>query len=413
MRFHRRTVLGLAAALAAKPALAREPENSVSLLGLPLLWHLESLEAVRERWRRSDTTLQPARDALLKDADAALLKGPYTVANKGRPPPSGNRQDYTSLAPYWWPDPAQPDGLPYVQRDGEINPERNGNNFDRVRIGNLISDVKVLGLAFWFTSDSRYADKADQLINVWFNDADTRMNPNLNFGQSIPGRTDGRGIGIIDTHRMGELIDSVQLLARQGGLDAQTYQGVRLWFRDYTKWLVTSPLGLDERAAKNNHGTYYDLQVMHYALFFGDRDFARARFKDSKRRIDSQISAYGRMPLEEKRTRSLHYYIFNSLAFIGIGELSRHVGGGFFEYQGRRGQSLRKTLLYLAPYAASQKTWPHQQIGRSSQSDLAFLMQKAASYYEDRAIRDAARRSRPLLASSPDRLVLPVGPKDE
>jgi hypothetical protein len=28
-----------------------------------------------------------------------------------------------SLAPYWWPDPKSPNGLPYIRRDGERNPE--------------------------------------------------------------------------------------------------------------------------------------------------------------------------------------------------------------------------------------------------------------------------------------------------
>ena len=35
----------------------------------------------------------------------------------------GGLHDFYSNADYWWPDPSKPDGLPYVQRDGESNPQ--------------------------------------------------------------------------------------------------------------------------------------------------------------------------------------------------------------------------------------------------------------------------------------------------
>ena len=411
IRLNRRQMAGLAGIIICAPQMAIAKSCGKDLIGRPLMWRLDTLDANRARLRQDNTGLKPALTALIMEADIALTRGPFSVTDKERPPPSGDRHDYTSLAPYWWPDPNRETGRPYVRRDGEVNPERNGPDFDKIRMSQLIKDVTTLGLAYYFTSDQRYSDHAAILLDTWFNYPDTRMNPNLNYGQSIPGRTDGRGIGIIDTHKMGELIDAVQLLARDGGITARTYQGVRLWFRDYTEWLMTSPLGQDERAAKNNHGTYYDLQVIHFALFFGDCSFAEARLKDTKKRVDAQISPFGRMPLEETRTRSLHYYVFNAQAFLGVAELARHFGGKFHEYEGRRGQSLRKVLTYLAQFSASSKSWPHQQIGRSSQPDLAYLMQWAAPYFPDKVIQDAARRSRPLIENTPQALLLPTGVK--
>src|SRR5262245_42945004 len=70
-----------------------------------------------------DAALRPATEALRRDADKALIAGPFSVTQKERTPPSGDKHDYLSLAPYWWPDPKSKDGLPYIRRDGETNPD--------------------------------------------------------------------------------------------------------------------------------------------------------------------------------------------------------------------------------------------------------------------------------------------------
>jgi hypothetical protein len=60
----------------------------------------------------------------LSVADEALaLKELYTVMEKKQIPPSGDMHDYMTIAIYFWPDPKKPNGLPYIRRDGEINPE--------------------------------------------------------------------------------------------------------------------------------------------------------------------------------------------------------------------------------------------------------------------------------------------------
>ena len=112
-------VLGLAATPA--PSAAQAPDGN----GAPRLFAHRGalvLEA-NQRVRAGDPALLPAYRQLLKDADAALKAGPFTVMAKKRLPPSGDRHDYMSFGPYWWPDPSKPDGLPYIRRDGERNPE--------------------------------------------------------------------------------------------------------------------------------------------------------------------------------------------------------------------------------------------------------------------------------------------------
>src|SRR5581483_5188975 len=59
-------------------------------------------------------------------ADGWLTKGPWTVTAKPQTPPSGDKHDYLSEAPYWWPTEPKttgnPWGCPYVQKDGQRYP---------------------------------------------------------------------------------------------------------------------------------------------------------------------------------------------------------------------------------------------------------------------------------------------------
>lgn len=359
----------------------------------PLIWRLPQLEAAKAAVQAEDPLIIPAYWALMSDAAAAYLRRPYTVTDKGRAPPSGDLQDYTSLGPYWWPNPKTADGLPYVRKDGQINPEREGPNFDRRRSGEMIEDVVALTLAAFFSGRSEYAAKANGLLDTWFVNPTTRMNPNLNFGQSIPGRTEGRGIGIIDTAGYVDVVDAARLLEKMGQLQPQIKVGLKSWFAEYTRWLLTSPLGQDERAAKNNHGTFYDVQVAAFAFMAGDCDVPRRIFEDTKVRISKQIVAGGRMPLEETRTRSLHYYTFNTRAFLRVARLAEHVGVDLYNYEDGDGEGIGDTLLFLATYAGRESEWPYQTLGQRADKALWQVLQHASLAFVSPRIRDAAARS--------------------
>ena len=133
-----------------------------------------------------------AYQALQAEADKLLDVQPLSVMMKEKVPASGNKHDYMSQARYYWPDPTKPDGLPYVSRDGESNPEL--NKLDRNRLGATASRVTTLALAWYFSGEEKYAQKATELIRVWFFDKDTRMNPNLEYAQMIPGHNGHFGI---------------------------------------------------------------------------------------------------------------------------------------------------------------------------------------------------------------------------
>src|SRR6187549_4051597 len=111
---------------------------------------------VRARGEKGDAAITAAIAALEEDAKKALAIEPMSVMDKSITPPSGDRHDYMSQAPYWWPDPSKPDGLPYIRKDGERNPELNKIT-DHDEFDNMLDDAELCALAYHFTRNEVYA----------------------------------------------------------------------------------------------------------------------------------------------------------------------------------------------------------------------------------------------------------------
>lgn len=359
----------------------------------PLIWRMDALEAARAAVQRQDPAVMQAYRALIWRADRALDAGPFSVTHKTLVANSGDPHDYTSLSRYWWPNPDTEDGLPYVQRDGESNPDINGEAFDRRRSQNMVNAVSTLALATWFSGDPAYAAHAQTLIDTWFVAPETRMNPSLNYAQSVPGRADGRIYGIIDTRVYLEVVDAARLLSVMGLLDSRVDAGLRQWFAAYATWLATSELGLGARQTHNNHGLFYDLQLAGFALAAGNCEIPQRVFEDTKARIDSHIVKGGRMPAEERRTRSFHYTAFNAQAMMYVARLGEHFGINLYGHAGADGYGLTDTLELVASYAGREEDWPHQMIAGPPDKVVWNLMMDATMVYTSPAIAAAAQNA--------------------
>ena len=336
------------------------------------------------------SSLRPALDKLLSEADHALKIKPPSVMDKHRIPPSGDKHDYMSQAPYYWRDSDSPDS-PYVRRDGEHNPEVDVD-FDAKGLAHVCSTAQTLGLAFYFSGDEKYAAKATEILRVWFLQPTTKMNPNLNFGQGIPDEVEGRPSGLIAARGLVDVVDAIGLLARSKSWTPADQQGMVDWMTQYLQWLTTSKIGLGEAHAKNNHGSFYDTQAAAIGLFIGKTDFARKIIEDARSvRIARQIEPDGRQPLELTRTKSFHYSLFNLRALIDLASIGRNLGVDLWHYTTPDGRSIPHALEFMAVYANPDKKWPYKQIQAPRRADLGELLLRAAPECHDASLSAALK----------------------
>jgi hypothetical protein len=356
--------LSVCSALVLSACAVSNAQTSSVNANLPRVFALrpEELVVSRRLAHEKGGPIAPALKQLLKDADAQLEAPIVAVTDKHTlMPPSGDKHDYFSLSPYWWPDPSKPDGLPYIRRDGVTNPESK-KDLDQPRIAAMGYNVNTLALAWYLTGDEKYAKHASAQLRAWFLDSATRMTPHLRFSQLVKGNPEERGSGIVDTRWFIEAVDASGLLAGSNSWTAKDDADLKTWFRAYLDWLLTSPNGKHEHDAQNNHGSWYAAQTSTYALFTGDTARARQIAEDAKARIGWQIKSDGDQPIENERTRSMHYSGFNVEALSRVAEGGRRVGVDLWHYQAPEGGSLQKAIRRLARYTNSGEKWPGQQI---------------------------------------------------
>jgi hypothetical protein len=285
----------------------------------------------------------------------ALLESPQTITTVSCERSAGGLHDYYSEGDYWWPDPADSAG-PYIQRDGQSNPDNfNAHRELLIRFSRIMG---VLGSAYLLTKDQQYITAALRHARAWFVDGGTLMNPSLMYAQAIQGRATGRGIGIIDTIHLMEVVQTLLVMEHDDRMDKQLLDDIKKWFGHYLVWLTTHRYGIDEMNAKNNHGTCWVMQVCCFARFVGDTtllEMCRDRFK--KILLPTQMAIDGSFPLELARTKPFGYSIFNLDAMSVICQILSSPTDNLWEFiHGDRG--MKKGIKFLYPYLREKEAWP-------------------------------------------------------
>lgn len=338
----------------------------------------------RELVKSQSSKVMPAYKRLIEDADRMLKKDLYSVMDKEKIPPSGDKHDYLSISIYSWPNPKTKNGLPYITKDGEVNPEsKKGTNAQAMV--NMCESSFTLALAYYLSKNEKYAEHAADILRIWFLNHDTKMNPNLNYAQIVPGKNTGSPGGIIDSRNFIYVTEAAGLLEGSSNWHKDDNDNLTAWFKDYLHWLETDTNGIVEGKTKNNHLTFYKAQIINYTLFIGNKDEALKQIESVKDLILNQIDPDGSQPYELKRTKSFNYSVFNLQAFFLLAEMGKNAGVDLYSFASATGSSLRKAVDFVAPFVDSTKQWPYQELGSISAGKfwLGELLRIASIRYQD------------------------------
>jgi len=353
----------------------------------------KDLLAMRDKYQAGDAKVAAMVKKLVRDADKALAGPVYSVVEKPFTPPSGDKHDYMSLSPYWWPDPSKKDGAPYIRKDGQVNPER--LKYDEPTIVAFAADVDTLATAYFFSGDEKYAARAAQLIRAWYFDDATRMNPNCRYGQIHIGDDKAQGTAVLECNQMRHVVDADALLIGSSNWTSADHEKLQAWFKEFLSYLLTSKQGESEHNAPNNHGTWFLVQSVTYALYLGDDDTAKKLiYEQAKHRIATQIESDGREPLELVRTKAYDYCRFNLEALENVALLADRVGIDLWNYKTDDGRSIRAALDWLSPYASGEKKWEGQQITDPKMNETMRVYRIAAKAYHDPKYESVAQAAR-------------------
>ncbi|KAH8100385.1 chondroitin AC/alginate lyase [Cristinia sonorae] len=314
-----------------------------------------------------------AQKTILKSAVESAASGPWSVTNKSIIAPTGDKHDYMSWAPYWWPDCSKAGNTTelspqqiwttcaYVSRDGQFNPDvRTSGVNDVGNFADFSDAVFYNSLAWAINGSSVYAANVARFIDYWFINPETAMNPNLEYAQMQRGPDGQKGThtGLLDLKSMAKIVPGV-LILREGkapewtaDLDAQFVN----WTNSYLPWLTTAKLAIEEEESLNNHGSFYFNQLAALQILVGDKDGAKETIEKFFKGIyQGQIAANGDQPFESARTRPYHYRAYNLGAMLTNARLGQYVGYDAWNVTTKAGSTIKDACDYAMTQPAGDE----------------------------------------------------------
>lgn len=330
--------------------------------------------------------------AVGKAGDRHLGDPLWSVMDKSQVPASGTKHDYMSIPAYYWPNPDTADGLPYVYRDGQINPEYTQIT-DRDELGKLVTAVGDLSAAWYFTGQTKYSDKAAAMVRTWFLDPATKMNPNMDHAGMIKGVNTGTFTAIVEACYLYKIVDAVRILQGSPSWTAANQTSFAAWGAQYLTWLLTSDAGKHEATNTQNHGTLIQGQIASFAELTGNHFAAVNAINRVKSLINKQINTDGYQPLEMVRTRPWNYACLNVTGLLTMARFGQLEGIDLWNYVAPNGGSIRKAINFLRPYANRSKVWPYPDLDMVSPWLLTIALRQSATGFHDSTYTTDANKS--------------------
>lgn len=300
------------------------PEFTRSNTG-PFLMKVGHLELI-DSLRTDDPVLDSSYKIMILGAESLLDEKFQYVTNKehlppGKLPAGATLHDYVSLHRYAYPD---SEGNYTIIRDGQTNPEI--NDYDRAKMEKMSSSVYTLALAFYFTKDERFAQKASNILYNWFLNPETLMNPHLSFAGFRPG-VDNSGGGLdVSANDFIKVIEAVSLFYDSSHWTPDLHYELKSWFYEFHSWMQRFP---NNAHRYGNVATWADVQRAIFLLFTEQENRLNSNFhlQPVADRIKDQFDPDGTQPYEIRRAISQHYVYYNLKAYMHLGIIRKNQYG--------------------------------------------------------------------------------------
>jgi hypothetical protein len=307
---------------------------------------------------------------LKKDSISIYEKMFSNVMNVGLPSITENTSDikkvtganhYTSFAIYYHPNPDTPTGFPYIRKDGVRNSDLS-NISDAKHLSDLNNSLLQLCILYYFTKSEKYSNRAVEIINKFFINPETKMNPDLTYSGLVVGNSmdDLRIRGaIIDTNGLCLLPDLIELIKNSPNWTTELENGMVAWFESLSDWLKTNPRAILQSSYSHNIKTSYVSQLCSYLCACGKKDEAKNYLENNIRDLlSAQIDSEGKQVLEMKRVKNRHYSNFNITMLNRLAKISKSLGINIWNYEDENGRgSIKKAMKYMCHFYLNPEEW--------------------------------------------------------
>lgn len=307
-----------------------------------------NLRSLRRRVEGGEEPWHTAFQMLRSDADEALGATPRSVVDNGAPQGAGDPHKFGTDAPY-------------QGEDGVFSDEVNrGDYFAALHMGEWIRN---LAMAYGFTGEDRYAEKAVDLLHHWFVAPETRMHPSArNHGPHTKGFIGQNAIEhYITIPKMIYGANYVRDHPHWSTKPDDPRADMNRWVRQY---LADSESG-GHRGGPEGNGIYkWWLVNRAVAAAYLDDTAALTRcFDDWRTTAFRDFQPRGTFDFALARTRSLFYSLSALDALLLTAEVARHRGVDLYGHQVDGVNRLMKALEYHDRFLQTPDEWQWEELG--------------------------------------------------
>jgi hypothetical protein len=324
--------------------------------------------------------------------ESLAIESPTITTNTSSIKQFSGLNNYASLAPYYHPDPTSPNGFPYVRMDGVRN-IISSRTSDGIYLSRLYTLLTPLCILYYYTKSEEYAIRAIDIINKFFINEETKMNPSLTYSGMVIGNSmeDLRIRGAtIDANGLSMITDLIQLLQTSSSWTLNIENSMKLWFNAFSEWFKNNPRGILQNTYNHNIKTSYMKQLCSYLCFCGKTQEAVTYLENNiGALLSAQIDVDGRQVLEMERTRSRHYSDFNLQLLVELAAISNSLGVDMWNYKDENGRgSIQQAMRFMCYYYQNPTQWNTSTEERNASMTRTWLQYGVEVYKEDQQLAD-------------------------